>query len=68
MQGMVSGTEEGAMSETDQYREYAREAMLAATAAKTAVEKSSLFDLAGTWTRAAMLMRAPSHQEDTVAV
>ncbi len=56
------------MSETDQYWEYAKEAMLAATSAKTAVEKRSLFELARTWTRAAMLMRASSHQDETVTV
>jgi hypothetical protein len=64
----MSGTGEGAMSETDQYWEYAKEAMLAATSAKTAVEKRSLFELARTWTRAAMLMRASSHQDETVTV
>jgi hypothetical protein len=56
------------MMDTDQFWRYAKETMLAATLAKTDDEKQNLFHLAGTWTRAAMLMRASSNQDETAAV
>jgi hypothetical protein len=41
------------MSETDQFWEYAKEAMLLACDAKTAKDKQDLLELSGTWTQAA---------------
>jgi hypothetical protein len=48
------------MSETDQFWRYAKEAMLLANTAETDEEKQNLFDLAMTWTQAALLDRASS--------
>ena len=46
------------MSKTDQFWQYAKEAMLLGCNAKTDEEKQGLFDLARTWTQAALLERA----------
>jgi hypothetical protein len=46
------------MSETDQYWEYAKEAMLLACDAKTARDKQEFLELAGTWTQAALQSRS----------
>jgi len=48
------------MSKADMFWQYAKEAVLAAYDAKTNDEKKGLFDLAGTWTEAALLERASS--------
>jgi hypothetical protein len=48
------------MSKADMFWQYAKEAVLAACDAKTNDEKEGLFDLAGTWTEAALLERASS--------
>ena len=52
------------MSKTDHFWQYAKEAMLSACYAQTDEDKQGLFDLARTWTQAALLERAsPSHRE-----
>jgi hypothetical protein len=56
----MSGTGEGAMSKTDQFWQYAKEAMLSACYAKTDEDKKGLFDLARTWTQAALQERRSS--------
>jgi len=49
---------------TDQFWQYAKEAMLSAGYAQTDEDQQGLFDLARTWTQAALLERAsPSHRE-----
>jgi hypothetical protein len=45
------------MSITDQFWQYAKEAMLSACYAKTDDDKQALLDLAQTWTQAALLER-----------
>ena len=47
------------MSETDEFWQYAREAMLSVGYAKTDKEKRDLMELARTWTQAALQGRAP---------
>jgi hypothetical protein len=47
------------MSITDQFWQYAKEAMLSASYAKTDEDRQGLFDLARTWTQAALLERQP---------
>ena len=42
------------MSKTSEFWEYAKEAILAAAAAKTDDERQGLIDLARTWTQAAL--------------
>jgi hypothetical protein len=46
------------MSETDQFWEYAKEAMLLVCDAKTAKDKQDLLELSGTWTQAALQSRS----------
>jgi hypothetical protein len=46
------------MSETDEFWEYAKEAMLLACDAKTARDKRDLLELSGTWTQAALQSRS----------
>jgi hypothetical protein len=45
------------MSITDQFWQYAKEAMLSACYARTDDDKQALLDLAQTWTQAALLER-----------
>ena len=45
------------MSETDQFWQYAKEAVLAASYAESDDEKQGLLDLAQTWTQAALIQR-----------
>jgi hypothetical protein len=45
------------MSIADQFWQYAREALLSAYEAKTTDDKQSLFELAQTWTQAALVER-----------
>jgi hypothetical protein len=45
------------MSETDQFWQYAKEALLSACNAKTDGDKQDLLDLARTWTQAALQQR-----------
>ena len=47
------------MSITDQFWQYAKEAMLSARYAKTDDDKQALLYLARTWTQAALLERQP---------
>jgi hypothetical protein len=46
------------MSHTDQFWQYAREALLSACYAKTDTDKHGLLELARTWTQAALQERA----------
>jgi hypothetical protein len=48
------------MSKSDQFWQYAREAMLSACYAKTDEVKQGLLELARTWTQAALQERASS--------
>jgi hypothetical protein len=48
----------GAMSETEQFWLYAKEAILSISYAETDEDKQSLLDLARTWTQAALRARA----------
>ena len=54
----MSGQGRVLMSETDQFWEYAKEAMLLACDAKIAKDKHDLLELAGTWTQAALQSRS----------
>jgi hypothetical protein len=45
------------MSETDQFWQYAKEALLSACYAKTDGDKHDMLDLARTWTQAALEQR-----------
>ena len=45
------------MSRTDEFWQYAKEAIVSASYAKTDDEKQDLLDLAGTWTQAALMAR-----------
>lgn len=45
------------MSITDQFWQYAKEAILSASSAKTDEERQGLLELAQTWTQAALLAR-----------
>jgi hypothetical protein len=45
------------MSITDQFWQYAKEAILSADAAKTDEDRQSLLELARTWTQAALQVR-----------
>jgi hypothetical protein len=60
------------MSKTDQFWQYAKEAVLSASYAKTDEERQGLLDLGRTWTQAALLERASAvgrdgHAEVTAA-
>jgi hypothetical protein len=55
------------MSETDQFWEYAKEAMLLACDAKTAKDKQDLLELSGTWTQAALQSRSQPLSEVSAA-
>jgi len=46
------------MLKTDQFWQYAKEAILSACYAKTDVDRQGLFELARTWTQAALQERA----------
>ena len=48
------------MLKTDQFWQYAKEAVLSASHAKTDEERQSLLDLGRTWTQAALIERASS--------
>jgi hypothetical protein len=63
----MSGTAGVPMSKADMFWQYAKETVLAAYDAETNDEREGLFDLAGTWTQAALLERASSvDQNNTV--
>jgi hypothetical protein len=52
------------MSKTEQFWQYAKEAILSASYAKSDDERQALLDLARTWTQAALMARHA--QVDTV--
>ena len=54
------------MSITDQFWQYAKEAMLSASYAKTDDDKQALLDLAQTWTQAALLERRSINNDSPV--
>ena len=54
VQARMSGHGRVLISETDQFWEYAKEAILLACDAKTAKDKQDLLELSGTWTQAAL--------------
>ena len=55
------------MSKTDQFWQYAKEAVLSASYAKTDEERQGLLDLGRTWTQAALLERDSSIDRDKPA-
>jgi hypothetical protein len=55
------------MSKTDEFWQYAKEAVLSASYAKADDEKQALLDLARTWTQAALIERHARINNDTVA-
>jgi hypothetical protein len=55
------------MSKTDQFWQYAKEAILSASYAKTDKERQGLLDLGRTWTEAALLERASAGGRDSHA-
>jgi hypothetical protein len=56
------------MSITDQFWQYAKEAMLSACYAKTYDDKQALLDLARTWTQAALLERQSINYDGRAAL
>jgi hypothetical protein len=56
------------MSITDQFWQYAKEAMLSACYAKTDDDKQALLDLARTWTQAALLERQSINYDGLAAL
>jgi hypothetical protein len=52
---------------TDQYWQYAKEAILSACDAETDDDRQGLLELARTWTQAALLERASSSHHDSPA-
>ena len=58
VQARIAGHGKVLMSETDQFWEYAKEAMLLACDAKTAKDKQDLLELSATWTQAALQSRS----------
>jgi hypothetical protein len=50
------------MSITDQFWQYAKEAILSAATAKTDEDEQNLLELARTWTQAALQERASTNQ------
>ena len=55
------------MSKTDEFWQYAKEALLSASYAKTDKERQGLLDLGRTWTQAALLKRASAVGRDVLA-
>lgn len=47
------------MSESEEFRQYAEEALRSAAQCKTETEKNALIDLARTWTLAALSVESP---------
>jgi hypothetical protein len=52
------------MSKTDQFWQYAKEAMISASHAETEDERQGLLDLARTWTQAALVDRHITNDYD----
>jgi len=55
------------MSKTDQFWQYAKEAMLSAIDAKSEADRQDLFELAQTWTQAALQERESPLDRDSPA-
>jgi hypothetical protein len=55
------------MLKTDQFWQYAKEAVLLASYAQTDEERQSLLDLGRTWTQAALIERASAFDHDSHA-
>jgi hypothetical protein len=57
------------MPKTEEFWQYAKEAILSASRAKTDDERQGLLDLAGTWTQAALVERhlLADYESPTVA-
>jgi hypothetical protein len=55
------------MSKTDEFWQYAKEAVLSASYANADDERQALLDLARTWTQAALIERHARINNDTVA-
>lgn len=56
------------MSKTNQFWQYAKEATLSAIRAKTKEERQALFDLARTWTQAALIERHAQVNDGSAAL
>jgi hypothetical protein len=56
------------MTKTDQFWEYAEEAILSAAYAKTDEDRQGLLDLARTWTQAALLERQSLNHDSPAEV
>jgi hypothetical protein len=54
------------MSQTEQFWQYAKEAIISAVTAKTEEDRRDLFDLARTWTQAALVERTSAVATTTV--
>jgi hypothetical protein len=64
--GSGSGSgHEVAMPNTDDFWQYAEEALLSALSAKSNDDRKNLLELAQTWTRAALLERRPPDKPTT---
>ena len=61
----VGGHCEGAMSKTDEFWLYAKEAIISASSAETEDERQGLLDLARTWTQAALVDRYMTNDHDS---
>jgi hypothetical protein len=55
------------MSKTDQFWQYAKEAILSASCAESDEDRRGLLELARTWTQAALLERASSVDRNSPA-
>ena len=65
----MSGHTEGVpMLRTDQFWQYAKEAIISASRAQTEDERRDLLDLAGTWTQAALVDRHITNDRDNSAI
>jgi hypothetical protein len=62
------GTGKGAMSKTDQFWQYAKEAILTAYESKTDTDREAMFELARTWTQAALAERRSLVDGDSMNV
>ena len=56
------------MSKTDEFWQYANEAILSASCAKSDDERQALLDLARTWTQAALMARHAQVDTDNTAI
>lgn len=64
----VSGTRGCAMSKANEFWQYAEEAILSAHHAQSDEERRALFDLARTWTQAALIERHARSGTDTLPI